>query len=89
MKKVLQFIKDWMLPLAIITGISLYLLIRFLPVLDAIEPGFSKFAENIQPTLVALILFLQFNRISPHDLRSTAGISAFCWYKRFCSRFSP
>jgi len=69
MKKVLQFIKDWMLPLAIITGISLYLLIRFLPVLDAIEPGFSKCAKNIQPTLVALMLFLQFSRISPNDLR--------------------
>lgn len=69
MKRVLQFIQDWMLPLAIVTGITMYLAMRFLPGLGSVEPGFSKFSKNIQPTLVALMLFLQFNKVSPHDLR--------------------
>lgn len=58
-----------MLPLAIVSGILLYLQLGFLPALQPAEPFFSRFAKNIQPILVAAMLFLQFNRISPHDLR--------------------
>ena len=33
MNKAVQFFKDWMLPLAIVTGISLYLFYYFTPLL--------------------------------------------------------
>lgn len=69
MRSLLQFVKDWMLPLAIVGGIILCLLLRFVPFLNAAEPAFSSFARAAQPVTVALMLFLQFNRISPHDLR--------------------
>ncbi len=70
MAKFVKFIKDWMLPLSIIVGISSYLILFLVnPLAENIEPGFSKFAKDIQPTLVATMLFLQFNTISPHDLR--------------------
>lgn len=65
-----KFIKDWMLPLAIILGITSYLILFFVnPLARSIEPGFSRFAKDVQPVFMATMLFLQFNTISPHDLR--------------------
>ncbi len=70
MAKIVKFIKDWMLPLAIIIGIFSYLILFFVnPLARNFEPEFSKFAKDIQPILVATMLFLQFNTISPHDLK--------------------
>lgn len=70
MARIVRFIKDWMLPLAIIIGIVSYLILHFVnPLAESVEPGFSKFAKDVQPVLVATMLFLQFNTISPHDLR--------------------
>ena len=70
MARIVKFIKDWMLPLAIITGITSYLVLYYIePLARSIEPGFSRFAKDIQPVFVAIMLFLQFNTISPHDLR--------------------
>ena len=70
MAKVVKFIKDWMLPLAIIVGITSYLVLYFVePLARSVEPGFSKFAKDVQPIFVATMLFLQFNTISPHDLK--------------------
>ncbi len=70
MTRFVKFVKDWMLPLAIAIGIISYLVLFFVqPLKASVEPGFSKFAKDIQPVLVATMLFLQFNNISPHDLR--------------------
>ena len=66
----LKFLKDWMLPIAIVLGIVSYMILYLVPELaENVEPGFSAFAKNIQPVLMAIMLFLQFNKISPHDLR--------------------
>lgn len=70
MGKVKDFLDDWMLPLAMAAGITLCLLLHFVPSLSSgAEGAFSRFAKDAQPALVALMLFLQFNKISPHDLR--------------------
>lgn len=70
MTSIKQFIKDWMLPVAITAGVLSYLSMYSVPWLSAnVEPGFSLFAKNIQPVLVAVMLFLQFNTVSPHDLK--------------------
>lgn len=67
-----KFIKDWMLPIAIITGITLCLTLVFVPPLArSVEPGFSRLAKGVQPFFVGVMLFLQFNKVSPHDLRFT------------------
>lgn len=66
----LKFLKKWMLPIAIALGAFLFLVLWFVrPLAEHVEPGFSVFAKQIQPTLMAIMLFLQFNRVSPHDLR--------------------
>ncbi|HBH08918.1 MAG TPA: transporter [Rikenellaceae bacterium] len=70
MAKIVKFIKDWMLPLAIIMGCASYLILFFVnPLAQSVEPGFSRFAKDVQPVFMATMLFLQFNTISPHDLR--------------------
>lgn len=66
----LKFLKKWMLPIAITLGAFLFLVLWFVrPLAEHVEPSFSVFAKQIQPILIAIMLFLQFNRVSPHDLR--------------------
>ncbi len=69
MGKAVQFIKDWMLPIAIATGLTICLLLNTVPLLKPMEDGFTLFARNAQPLFIAIMLFLQFSKISPHDLR--------------------
>lgn len=97
MGKVLDFIKNWMLPLAIMTGIVLAIGLHYCSSVSingnesatigggvaafengstsseggvaAFENGFAAFAKGIQPIIVAVMLFLQFVKVSPHDLR--------------------
>ena len=58
----LKFLKDWMLPIAIVLGIVSYMILYLVPELaENVEPGFSAFAKNIQPVLMAIMLFLQFS----------------------------
>lgn len=69
--RVVAFIKDFMLPIALVSGISLYLLYHFITPLHVAGPVVHKIAVEGQRTLVALMLFLQFVKISPHDLKFT------------------
>lgn len=70
MKKVLQFVNDWMLPLAIITGISIAVAFHCIGESAAVaERHFATFAKAVQPFIVGVMLFLQFVKVSPHDLR--------------------
>ncbi len=70
MGSIIKFLKDWMLPVAIAAGILVCLLLHFITPLAAnIEPGFTKVAKDIQPIMVGVMLFLQFNKVSPKELR--------------------
>lgn len=70
MSRIVKFVKDWMLPISIFLGIVSYLVLFYVkPLHTTIEPWFSELAKNIQPVFIAIMLFLQFNTISPHDLR--------------------
>lgn len=69
MTKAVRFLKNWMLPLAIITGISIFLMLHFIPGLQAFEYSVNKFASILQPVLVSIMLFLQFNVVSPGDMK--------------------
>ena len=69
MNKAVQFFKDWMLPLAIATGISLYLFYHFTPFLKPYGAVLHKVASEGQRFVIALLLFFQFVQISPHDIR--------------------
>ena len=69
MNKAVQFFKDWMLPLAIATGISLYLFYHFTPFLKPYGTTLHKVASEGQRLVIATLLFFQFVQISPHDVR--------------------
>ena len=69
MHKAVRIFKDWMLPIAIVTGISLYLLYHFTPALKPYGAVLHKAASEGQRLIIGLLLFFQFVQISPHDLR--------------------
>ena len=69
MKSVLQFFKDWMLPIAIVIGVSLYIIYHLCPSLYPIGPVCHRIVSNGQQSLIAAMLFLQFVKVSPTDVR--------------------
>ena len=69
MNKVTRFIKDWMLPLAMIAGASAYLIYIQIPAFAPAGPCLYRIVTFLQPTLLFCLLFLTFCRISPKDMR--------------------
>ena len=69
MNKALQIFKDWMLPIAIVLGISLYLFYYFTPFLKPWGATLHEVASEGQRLVIALLLFFQFVQVSPHDLK--------------------
>ena len=69
MSRAERVIQDWMLPGAIVLGISLYLLYLALPALHPAGPFLHTVASEGQRWVIALLLFFQFVKISPHDFR--------------------
>ena len=64
-----KIIKDWMLPIAMVTGASLYIIYRSIPSLHAFGPYLQGLAGFMQPMLIFAMLFLTFCRIEPKDLK--------------------
>ena len=65
-----QTIKDWMLPIAMVTGASVYLIYHALPEpVHKAGPFLNEAVGIIQPLLIFSMLFLTFCRIEPKDLR--------------------
>lgn len=60
---------DIMLPGTIVLGISLYLIYHFTPALHAWGHWLHPLASEGQRLVIALLLFFQFVKTSPHDLR--------------------
>jgi len=71
MNKLGRLIREWMLPAAIVLGISLYLVYHFSPALHVYGKWLHPLASEGQRLIVALLLFFQFVKISPHDLKVT------------------
>lgn len=68
--KFIQTIKDWMLPIAMVTGASVYLIYNALPEpVHKAGPFLSAMVEVLQPLLIFAMLFLTFCRIEPKDLK--------------------
>ena len=65
-----QTIKDWMLPIAMITGASSYLIYHVMPAqVHCIGSFLNGVVELMQPLLIFAMLFLTFCRIEPRDLK--------------------
>ena len=58
-----------MLPGALVLGISSYLIYHYVPALRPIGPACHAIAAFGQRWLIAVLLFFQFVKVSPHDLK--------------------
>ena len=69
MGKITRIVQTWMLPAALALGVSLYFVYRAIPALHPVGHQLHVFASEGQRALIGVLLFLQFVKISPHDLR--------------------
>ena len=69
MNNLASLIRKWMLPAAIVLGISLYLIYHFSPALHPYGKWLHLAASEGQRVVIAILLFFQFVKISPHDLK--------------------
>ena len=65
-----KIIKDWMLPIAMVAGASIYLLYHIMPQpVHAAGPVLKGIVDVMQPLMIFSMLFLTFCRIEPKDLK--------------------
>ena len=69
MNNLASLIRKWMLPAAIVLGISLYLMYHFTGALHPYGKWLHLAASEGQRLVIATLLFFQFVKISPHDLK--------------------
>ena len=70
MKNIWNIIKEWMLPIAMTTGASIYLIYHVMPEpVHRMGPVLSELVGVLQPLLIFAMLFLTFCRIEPRELK--------------------
>ena len=69
MKRLISFLKDWMLPIGMTAGALIYMLYRNLHFLAPAGPFCLNAITRIQPVLLFLMLFLTFCKIEPRQLK--------------------
>ncbi|MBM6993062.1 MAG: transporter [Prevotella sp.] len=60
---VVRFIKNWTLPVAIVTGVVVYLLFHFVPFLQPIGQWYAPYNDNVLPDFMFLVLFVTFCKV--------------------------
>lgn len=65
----MRFLKEWMLPIAMIAGASIYLIYHAVEPLHAAGPFLNGLVGVLQPLLIFSMLFLTFCRIEPRELK--------------------
>lgn len=64
-----KFINDWMLIIGMVAGASAYLIYHATPALYPAGPFLLSFCKHIQPVLLFLMLFLNFCKVEPRQMR--------------------
>lgn len=67
--KLITFLKNWALPISIVTGVVAYFVFVALPLSAETHMAAGKVVAAVQPAMLFAMLFLSFCRITPHDLR--------------------
>ncbi len=68
---VLRFIKNWTLPIAMLTGALSYLLYSRIPWFDPTRPYAPEIVAWVQPLLLFAMLFITFCKVNVKELRPT------------------
>lgn len=66
--KAAGFLRKWMLLISMCMGVGIYLFLHLHPGCEGAEKAYMRFASDVQPFLVGVMLFLQFNVTAPRDL---------------------
>ncbi|MCM1164335.1 MAG: transporter [Muribaculaceae bacterium] len=66
---IVAFLKNWTLPLSILSGIAAYFIYVNIHALDSTHAFVGTAISYVQPLLIFAMLFLTFLSIGPHDLR--------------------
>lgn len=69
---VIRFVKNWMLPIAMLWGVASYYLYVNIPALDGTHAVVSRAISYVQPALLFCMLFVSFCRMSIKDLKPRA-----------------
>lgn len=64
-----QILKDWMLLIAMASGVAAYLIYHSIPALAPAGPYLDKAVKVLQPVLMFMMLFLSFCKIAPRQMR--------------------
>ena len=62
-------LREGMLPIAMVAGAAAYLVYHFVPALHPLGPAGNIIASEVQRLVIAVLLFFQFVKTSPHDLK--------------------
>ena len=66
---IVRFLKDWTLPVAIITGTAIYLIFAYVPALDEAAVRLAPICKTGLPVFMFLVLFVTFCKVDFHKLR--------------------
>ena len=66
---ILNFIKTWILPLAMIAGAVSYFIMANIPFFSAYRKEVVSMVHVVQPVLIFIMLFLAFCKVDIHDIR--------------------
>lgn len=80
MKAFCRLLKNWTLPVAIATGVCVYLLFHFVPFLQPIGKWYAPYNRNLLPDFMFLILYVTFCKIDFHKLQPTS------WHFWICAQ---
>ncbi len=64
-----KLLKDWTLPVAMLAGTLVYFLFVWIPLLEPLKPFVRSVIDYLTPTLIFVMLFVTFCKVSPHELR--------------------
>ena len=70
--RVIGFIKNWMLPIAMLMGVASYFLYVSIPALDGTHEVVNRAISYVQPALLFCMLFVSFCRMSIKELKPRA-----------------
>ena len=76
MRRIIQFIKEWTLPVAIATGSFLYLVFAFIPALDGAANFFAPILDVALPLFMFLVLYVTFCKV---DFRKLIPVGWHLW----------
>lgn len=65
----IRFIKNWTLPVSMVSGVLAYLICHAMPLSTETKSGILRATELLQPVLLFLMLFVSFCKVKPSELR--------------------